>query len=165
MKNRLVTTLTLVIALVAIPLQSPADPPPPQDGEQLWLAACVVAFAGVAVGGVYIISRRCEPKYYWIMDKEQPPNFWVGTANTKECQINGWIRIGGPYRKAADAPPVHPDPTNRATISFNAPVTINVQSFSTGQWETIYRFTGDEEDFAYFPTNRVADMLRLEQIR
>lgn len=160
MKNRLVT-IALVVALVAIPLQLPADPSPPPPQE--WaLALCVVAVCAVAVGGIYIIGKKCQPKYYWIMDREEPPNFWVGTANTKECQINGWVRIGGPYKSPADAPPVHPNPTNRATISMSEPVKINVQSLVNNQWITVSDYEGDLEDFAYFPTNAVSGLFRLE---
>lgn len=155
-------TIVLLIALLPLDLPAPEPPPPPPDD---WaLAACLVAVAGAAAAGVYIIAQKCKPKYYWMTDDEQPPKFWVGIATRKECQINGWRRIGGPYNQPQDAPPQHPDPTNVVNIVASAPVTIKVHASTNGShWDVVHEFSGDMEDFGYFPTNAVGGMFKLSQ--
>lgn len=147
------TNLVLAAALIAMPLESRADEePPPQDFSAI--AACVVLAAVAAVGAVYIISRGCKPKYYWIMDNDEPPKFWVGTATRKERDINDWKFIGGPYDKPGDAPGIHPDPTNRVESVISAPVHIQIQeSTNLVTWTTAHSEFSDLEDFSYALTN------------
>jgi len=120
----------------------------------MWLAICMVAAAGIAVGVVYVIARGCEPQYYWLMDSNEPPKFWVATATKKECEIEGWKRIGGPYKRPQDAPHEHPNPTNRVNNVIGPTITIRVQaSTNLVDWSTVSEVRGDAEDFAYFSTN------------
>ncbi len=139
--------------MVAISL----DPTKPQE---FWLAACVVVAAATAVGGIMLFSRKCQPKYYWLMDNEQPPTYWVGTATRKECAINNWTVIGGPYDKPGDAPPQHPSSTNRIS-SIVVPIRITVlASANLSQWTPVHSEVSDTEDFSYFTP--VAGFYRLE---
>ena len=156
MKKKL-TVLTLSALIAANPSFCDAPPPPPQE---TWLALCVVAVAGLAVTTIYIVSKRCQPKYYWLMDNNVPPTYWVGTATRKECEINEWKRIGGPYNRPQDAPMDHPDPTNRVETASSAPLKIATQSFNGTNWITVDQQVCDLDDFIYFPTN--AAMFRLE---
>ncbi len=154
--------LSLLLVVFLLPIRAdeptPADPGPSQD--TVALAACLVAAAGIAAGAVYIFSHKCQPKYYWLMDDSQPPNFWVATATRKQCQIEGWHRIGGPYTHPQDAPAIHPDPTNRVSLAASAPLNISVQATTDLQnWTTVYQETADTEDFSYCTTN--AAMFRL----
>ena len=141
----------LVIIVVSLPLQIQADPQPP---DQDWLlAACVVACAGIAVGAVYVFSKKCESKWYWLMDSEQPPNFWIASTTRKQCQVEGWIRIGGPYKSPQDAPTQHPSPTNRVEVP-STPMKLSWQASTNGvNWTTVYQDNCDVEDFGFFPTN------------
>lgn len=152
MKRKFLTA-ALVGALITIPMQSAlSDAPPPED--DFWLAACIVAVAGLAVTAVYIVSKKCEPKYYWLMDGDNPPNFWVGTATRKECEVQGWHRIGGPYTKPSDAPVQHPASTNRVENIVGPVVNIGVESLSGTNWTTVYQTQSELEDFIYWPTNQ-----------
>ena len=125
--------------------------------------ACIVAFIGLAAIGLYVATKSCQPKYYWLMDDDKPPRFWVGTATRKECQINGWKKIGGPYNRPEDAPPVHPDPTNRVDEVVSAPMNISVESSTNGvNWQTVQQSLCDPEDHVYFPTNTGAAFFRIK---
>ena len=155
-------TLAAIFAARSSIADDPVIEPPPPD-QDMALAVCVVAVCAVAVGTIYVISRKCQPKYYWLMDDQQPPTYWVATATRKECQINGWKRIGGPYTHPEDAPPQHPPSTNRVDSLIGQIQTINVQQSQDGvHWDRVSEFRGDMEDFAYFPTNKVSGMFRLE---
>lgn len=152
-------TLALVAAMTVLPLDLNADEQPPKNDSLL--ALCVVACAGAAVGVVYIFTKKCKPKYYWLMDDDQPPRFWVGTTTRKQAKIEGWRIIGGPYETPQDAPVAHPSPTN--TVSFAAEPTfmIKVQTSTNGSsWTTVNETRGEMEDFGYYPTN--AGMFRIE---
>lgn len=153
--------IALIIVLLPFDLPAPEPPPPPQE----WvLAACMVAFAGAAAAGVYIVAQKCKPKYYWMTDDEQPPKFWVGTATKKQCEVEGWRRIGGPYDRPEDAPQQHPNPTNVVNLTANAPTIIKVHASTNGtDWNVVHEFSGDMEDFGYFPTNAVGGMFKLSQ--
>lgn len=147
------TTISAMLAasLIAMPLQSHAQENPPDD---FWLAAAVVCVAGAAFAGVYIVTKKAAPKYYWHMDSEQPPNFWVGTSTPKQCDIEGWTRIGGPYNRPQDAPAEHPNPTNRVQRVVGPASFIAVQTSTNGQhWTTVHQQVCDTEEFVYFPTN------------
>lgn len=149
-----IVTSLLIAAIVAIPVQRaiPQEKPPEKD----WLLAlCVVAVAGAAATAVYIASRSCKPKYYWLCDGEQPPKYWVGTATKKECEINGWRRVGGPYDKPGDAPPQPPSTLLSYTEEPPGPsMRIKVHESSDMQhWTVIHEAVCPTEDFAYFPTN------------
>ena len=156
-KNIQMLITTWLIALVLIlPIQLRADDPVPvnPDPQHTALAICVIACAALAAGGVYILSKRCQPKYYWLWDGEQPPRTWVGAATDKECAINGWTKIGGPYEKAADAPPTCPDLTNRVQKATSAPMNIAVEGTSNmSQWSTVYAERCDMDDFGAFIPN------------
>ncbi len=155
-----IATAALIGALIVTPIPIHADDPPPHGGNS-WAALCIVAFAGVAVGAVYIISKRCEPKYYWLMDDNVPPTFWVGTATAKQCKIEGWRRIGGPYNRQQDAPAEHPNPTNTVPNLVSLPMKVVVQSSQDGQqWTPVDEQVVDLEDHVYYPTN--TGMFRLE---
>ncbi len=157
MKTNIATT-ALVLGLVISPVQIHADPQPP---KQDWLlAACVVAGVGLAAGAIYIVASKCEPKYYWLMDSESPPTFWVAACTKKEAQINGWKRIGGPYNKKEDAPPVHPPITNVVNVVSGPQFTIKVQQLTTNGWDTVSTVVCETEEFAYYPTN--AGLYRLD---
>ena len=148
----------LIFTMAATPLKIEADEPPP---ENMGLALCIVAVAGIAVTAIYIVAKRCQPKYYWLCDDDQPPKFWVATATKKQCAIEGWHRIGGPYTTPQDAPAIHPSPTNRVELVAGPVENINVQTSQDGHnWTTVSEFRGDEEDFSYSPTN--TGMFRLE---
>ncbi len=154
--------LSLLLVVFLLPTRAdeptPADPGP--DPNVAALAACLVAATGIAVGAVYIFSHKCAPKYYWLCDDDNPPRFWVATATRKQCQIEGWHRIGGPYTQPQDAPATHPDPTNRVNLAASAPIKISVQASQDLQnWTTVYQDTADTEDFSYCTTN--AAMFRL----
>jgi len=154
-------TLLLIALLVALPIQIKADEePPPQDWA---LIACAVAVVAVAVGAIYVISKKCAPKYYWLWDGETPTGTWVGTATDKQCQIEGWKKISGPYDKPGDAPPTCPNLTNRVNKAVSAPITISTQTSQDGaNWTTVDVQHVDMEDYAYFPTNQIGTMLRLQ---
>lgn len=160
------TSLVLIALMAVMPITTGAEnqpqPPKPGDPQELWLAVCLVAFAGVAVGGIYVVSKRCQPKYYWLMDDDTPPKFWVGCPTKKECAVNNWIRIGGPYTRMEDAPAVHPNPTNRVNDLVGPVMKIAVQS-STNMvdWTTVYEENTEMEEFIYWPTNQVSGMYRL----
>jgi hypothetical protein len=159
MKNKLLCLA--LIALFTLPLKAGDDPAP--DPQPMWLPACIVAAVGLAAVGIVVLVKSCEPKYYWLMDDDQPPKFWVGAATRKECQINGWKRIGGPYNRPQDAPTQHPDPTN-VVVSAVSLQTITVHaSTNMTDWSVVHREVTDPEDFAYFPTN--AAMFRVEMSR
>lgn len=163
MKTEL-TAMTLATALAALPFNSPAPEPDP-DPQPTALAWCVVACVGVAVTAIIITAKRCEPKYYWLMDNERPPNFWVGTATKKECEIQEWTRIGGPYNGPEDAPYPHPDPTNRVDSVVSAPVSMIAVETSTNlvDWVTIHESANtDLDDFIYSPTNTGMFRIRIE---
>lgn len=151
MKRKFVSSV-LIAALLTIPIQTAkSDDPPP---ENMGLAICVIACAAIAVGAVYIVAHKCQPKYYWLMDNDSPPKFWVATATKKQCQIEGWHRIGGPYTRPQDAPAVHPDATNRVELVSQPAMNIAVQQTQDGQsWTTVYQQNCDTEDFGYSPTN------------
>lgn len=147
------------------PLHSKHDSGGTDDNPQEVSAViCVVAAVVVtaAVVGIVIVSKKCQPKYYWLMDSEQPPNFWVGTATKKECEINDWKRIGGPYNRPEDAPVEHPPATNRVDELAPVPLHIAVEaSTNLTDWTTVSESYCDLEDFAYTPTNRNAGFFRL----
>jgi hypothetical protein len=143
---------------------SEIEPAPKQPGQDSALALCIVALAAVAVGVIYVVSKNCKPKYYWMMDpEEQPPRFWVGAHNNKEVQINGWKRIGGPYERIEDAPPVHPNPTNRVShISDQPVVRVSAQhSDDMVTWTTVHTERVQLDEFLFFPTN-TSGFFRLE---
>lgn len=157
-------TLLLVILIAIIPVPVSADPPPPPNGQSEWvLAAFIVAGVAAAVGGIIILAKKTEPKYYWIMDpSESPATFWVGTTTRKECSINGWKRIGGPYASPAQAPAIHPSPTNTVTELAPQVLTITVQEQRGTNWVNIGSQTCDTEDFGYFiPTTNKLGFYRL----
>lgn len=159
-----VTTAALIWVMLALPIRAegPISASDPSQPQKSWVAVCVVAFAGLAVAGIYIVAKRCQTKYYWLMDDDEPPKFWVGTATDKQCEIEGWKKIGGPYDRPEDAPAQHPDPTNRVTRAFSEPLNMAVQSSTDGHnWTTVYTETCDMEDFGYFPTNEVSGMFRI----
>ncbi len=160
MKRNLLTG-ALCLSMVGVPMQSILSEEPPPPDQPFWGALCVMAVAGIAATAVYIVSKKCQPKYYWLMDDDTPPKFWVASATRKECQINGWQRIGGPYERVTDAPAVHPASTNRVEFVASQPMTIKVQSSTNlTHWTTVYQEVADLEDFGYWPTN--AAMFRLE---
>ncbi len=141
-------SMVLIAVVVVMPLHLNADDPPPPPTEELWPALAMVAFVGLCVGGVMLLSKKTEPQYYWLMDDEKPPNFWVATATGKECQLNGWKRIGGPYKRAADAPPVHPDPTNRVhVVSPTLNMAFESSTDDGNSWTTVYQETCPMDDF------------------
>lgn len=154
MKNKIkqVTTTVALTALLLAPYQSSGDDPPPQND---WLlSAGVVLVAGIAVTGIYLVAHAAQPKYYWLMDSEQPPRFWVAAATGKECEINGWHRIGGPYNRLEDAPAQHPDPTNRVAAATSAPMNLTVESSVNGSgWQPVFKTSCALDDFGYFPDN------------
>jgi len=169
MKTKL-TSAILTGLMLAYPINrswsddsiTPGPDVPDQDIHPV-AGACVVAFIGIAAIGIYVASKSCQPKYYWMMDDDKPPRFWVGTATRKECQINGWKKIGGPYVRPEDAPVIHPDPTNRVDEIVSAPVNIYVES-STNlvDWQTVHDSYCDPEDFIYTPsTNQQSGFFRL----
>ncbi len=153
MKQTVSLLLALLVAILPINIQ--ADPAPPPQQSEWAVAVCIMVGVGLAVTGIMIVSKRCQPKYYWLMDDDQPPTFWVGTATRKECQIQGWKKIGGPYDRPGDAPPIHPDPTNRVNEASSAMVLkISVQtSQDMVSWTTVHSEVSDIEDFVYYPTN------------
>lgn len=156
----------MIAMMCVLPLRAQTPEPNPGPPQQSWIAVCIVVCAGVAVVGIYLVAKKCEPKYYWLMDDNEPPTFWVGTATKKECTINGWNRIGGPYTKASDAPTQHPNPTNRVENIVGPPVNISVQSSTDGaNWSTVHTEQCDLDDFGYIvPTNAPsAAMFRLIQ--
>ncbi len=156
-----VIAVLLIAVIAASPIRIQADEPPPQN---MGLALCVIAVAGLAVATIYIVAHKCAPKYYWLCDDDQPPKYWVATCTKKEAAINGWHRIGGPYTRPQDAPIEHPSPTNRVELAAGPVEKINVQSSQDGQhWTTVSQFTGDMEDFSYSPTN--TGLFRLEQVQ
>lgn len=156
-----IVSLLLIVLLTFIPTQIKADGPIPPKNDS-WVALCIVAGVGLALTGIYLVSKKCQPRYYWLMDDDDPPKFWVATATRKECSINNWKRIGGPYNSPQEAPAQHPNPTNRVNDAEAAlPVTITVQqSHDLVSWTDVYTERCDLEDFAYFPTN--AALFRLK---
>lgn len=158
--HRLVAvTLVILLAILPVPLNA-ENPPPPKDD---WaLALCIVAGIGLATAGIYIVAHKCKPKYYWLMSNDNPPVFWVGTATDKQCQIEDWVKIGGPYDKPEDAPAVHPDKTNRVNRATSEIMTVTVQQSSDlVTWTTVHEEATDLEDFSYSPTNTLGGMFRV----
>lgn len=158
MKTKLIAVVMSALIIIT-PIELRSDPEPPTSDT--WLAVCVVAVAAIAAGAVYLVSKKCQPKYYWLMDdNERPKKYWVAAATRKECEINGWKRIGGPYTSASDAPPVHPPDTNVINELVGPVMKIQVESTSDfREWTPVYQTECDLEDFGYFPTN--AAMFRL----
>ena len=147
----------MVAILVALPIKASDQPVADEPGkpQENWLAICVIAAAAVAVGGVWIMSKRCKPRYYWLMDASQSPAvYWVGAATKKECEIEGWERIGGPYDRPEDAPQQHPPSTNRVDHVI-VPMQISTQnSQDLVNWQTIHTEVNDIEDYSYYATNQ-----------
>lgn len=156
--------IAILIALLVTPTRAeqPVNPKGPDKPQETWLPVCIVAAAGLAVAGIYIISKKCKPKYYWLADEEQPPTTWVGAATDRECRINGWHKIGGPYDSPQEAPTNAPPLTNIVSRAFTQPMNITVEQTTDLQnWTPVYSEFCDTEDFAYFPTNAVGGMFRI----
>lgn len=160
-------TLLLIALLIIIPVRiiadepvQPHDPGPPQ---QTWLAVCVVVAAGVAIAGIYLVNKKCKPKYYWLADDDQPPTTWVGTATDRECKINGWKKIGGPYERPQDAPTNAPPLTNIVSEIIGPVLHHVVEESSDGvNWTSIHEENSTQEDFGYFvPATNQAALFRL----
>ena len=168
MQSKRLVTAVLIGAMCSLsiksnseePVQPAQNPGPPQ---QTWLAVCVVAACGVAIAGIYVLARKCRPKYYWLCDNEEPPNKWVGTCTKRECIINGWRKIGGPYERPEDAPTNAPPITNVVSeIMSSAPLNYTVEETKDLQnWTPIYSERTTDEEFAYFPTNTAGGMFRI----
>lgn len=166
--GRQLVTAALIGAICSLPLQTRSDEPVtpvdnPGPPQETWIAVCVVVAAGLAVGAIYLVNKKCKPKYYWLADDDQPPNTWVGTATDRECKFNGWRKIGGPYEKPTDAPTNAPPLTNIVS-ELSGPVMHHaVEQSSDGvNWATIHEEDSTQEDFGYLvsPTNQ-AGLFRL----
>ncbi len=156
------TTISAVLAatLVTMPMQAGLEPAPTPKNDT-WLGMCVLVCAGLAVGAVYVMSKRCQPKYYWLMDDDTPPKFWVATCTKKQAQCEGWKRIGGPYNRVEDAPAVHPSPTNTVQELAAEVMKFTVQTSQDGtNWMTVDTQVVDWEDHIYYPTN--SGMFRIQ---
>ncbi len=151
----------LLVALMVMPLNADFTPTPTPD-QDTWVALCLVAAAGVAVGIVYIAAKRCKPRYYWLLNPENG-DIWLGTCSKKQKEIEGWEKIGGPYVSIQDAPPVHPSITNRVNDIIAEPIhnfTVE-QSTDNQNWIVCFSATNTIEEFIYFPTN--AAMFRIAE--
>lgn len=160
------TALVLVAALAIAPIKIQADEPPPPKND--WaVVICAVIGVGLVVTGIYLLNKKCQPKYYWLMNSDEPPVFWIGTATDRECKIQDWHKIGGPYTSPNQAPPIHPDKTNRVHELVGPVMHHAVEESADGvNWVTIHEEDSTQEDFGYFvsPTNHAGFFrLRLTQ--
>lgn len=158
---RTLTTLLLIAVMLVLPMRIQAKEPPPPPDE--WtVVVCAVIGVGLVVTGIWLLNKKCTPKYYWFWDGEpgNPPNTWVGTCTERERKINGWRKIGGPYAKPEDAPPLPPPITN-VVSEIEGPLLHHAVEQSTDggkSWTTIHEEDSTQEDFGYFvsPTNQAA---------
>jgi len=117
---------------------------------------CLILGVVAGVTAVYMVSKACKPKYYWMMDPEDsPPRFWLGTHSNKEVQIQGWKRIGGPYDRIEDAPTQPPNATNRVShLSSEPTLRVSVQqSQDSVNWVTVHTEVSQIDEVVYYPTN------------
>lgn len=159
--------LVLIAVMALLPIRinadepvTPADPGPPQ---QTWVAVCIVVGVGLAVTAIYLVNKKCKPKYYWLCDDDVPPRTWVGTATDKECKINDWKKIGGPYDRPEDAPTNAPPITN-IVHELMGPVMHHVveQSNDGENWTAVHEEDCTQEDFGYIvPATNQAALFRL----
>jgi len=159
---KLVAVVTAAALLVSSVRLNADDDPPPQNVGML-LPCIVAGVAVVAVATVVIIVKRCSPKYYCMRDDENPPNYFVGNATKKECQINGWTRINGPYDSAADVPPCDSHTVTNIQQQASAPLHITVeQSADLNRWSVAGTSFCDLDDFYFDPTNAAAMYFRIK---
>jgi hypothetical protein len=146
------TALLLVAALTSVTIQRTKAEPEPQPASP-FLAACVVIFAGVMVGGTAVIIRVCKPKYWCLKDKEG--THWVGTATKKECQVNGWSMVGGPYESVEAGSTNCPPATNNITMNMPPPDSLLLLQESTDMlaWRTVQEQLDDPTNFKFEHTN------------
>lgn len=144
-----IITAALIVSLIALPVSANEDHKP----QPTLMAWCLVAAVGAAAIGIYIVSKSCQPKYYCMTDGENPPTYWVGNANRKECELNGWTRLSGPYDSPGDCTNCPPVVTN---VALPSPVALRITVIASTDllnWTEVHNEVVDPEDFVYFPTN------------
>lgn len=147
------TTAVLIAALGYAECKAPELPPEQPPNQDTWVAVCLVAAAGLAVGAIYLVAKRCKPRYYWLLSENG--DIWLGTCTKKEAQINGWEKIGGPYPTIQDAPVEHPNITNRVHDVIAEPLMLYTVERTTDltHWQVVNSQTNTIEEFVYYPTN------------
>jgi hypothetical protein len=151
MKNKLIA-LVLVFVLISVQLPAQDESPNPQPAS-VWVAACVVVFAGAMAIGTAVVIRNCKPKYYCMKDSEG--THFIGTATKKERQINGWVVVSGPYDTPdAGTNNCPPPATNSVAFSESIESIIHIQeSTNLVDWVTLASFQDDPGNFSYQHTN------------
>lgn len=88
MAMKLLTALVCIL-LLAFPVHQPR--------AQLVPAICITAFAALAVGGVVVCVKSCQPVYYCVRDEDAALDYCLITTR-RDANAAGLTIKSGPYK-------------------------------------------------------------------
>jgi len=131
----------MAASLITMPMQ--------RSQAQLAPAICITLIAAAAVGGVVVVVKSCEPKYYCVRDEETKQQ-WCRITTRKAAQMEGWTIVSGPHKSAEACDKVcH---TNLLT-GMSIPLMYIERSTNLINWETVAQLQDDPEAFEWSETN------------
>lgn len=137
-------TVLACIVLLAFPVHRPR--------AQLVPAICITAFAALAVGGVVVCVRSCQPVYYCVRDDEANLDYCIITTR-RDAQAEGLKIKAGPF-KDVEKCDTSCHVTNLLT-GLTLPVVIIEKSTDLVNWTVHAQTPGTLDCFEWSETNRV----------
>ena len=139
-----IITILLVIAILLLPTQQPR--------AQLVPALCITAFAALAVGGVVVCVKSCQPVYYCVQDDEAAMDYCMITTR-RDAAAAGLTIKGGPF-KDVEKCDTSCHVTNLLT-GLSLPLVTIEKSTDLVTWTVCGSVAGTLDCFEWSETNRV----------